>query len=438
MDNDTKLILKFVYKMMAASYVLMTNLFSRCNQLMEERNRIERNRCKRGVYLHSGGSSVSECFAEKNNINRIVLGKLQYKNDIIYDYIIKQHRYEDVTIVLHTGDSSLANILRNSIGKDVVLINDDKTKYDFFCGVAHNDVVKLIIDTGKKEYKFDDNIEHYIRGMLLLFEKIGKKASLYMFLDWPYDNAYEQLEHLVSMNKIREDDARNINTLLRMGESERYKLRRYFENLSNQTGYDCEIWKERNRITNLENVVSGICVINVFTPSDDLFLNLLFKQIQCILYKNRKINLVCSNLMINRHSAFYEYINHNGKNINCNLLIISEDLYNDCGAHDETFNELLGICSDKMIFSHNVGVGADKLANAIGYYEVEEKSLSTTIGTSQRMFDIFPMRQQSQTETVSLKRKHIIPPEELWSMKFNEVYLYKSIQNQLIHTYLKY
>lgn len=204
-----------IMRLFAQLFIAMWNGMMRIiNAIIGKENakRIERNnQISRGV-IEDKSVPISSIFHDGCLRNSIISGSEEYvRNLMLINGIRNAYSHNSPIIVLHESNSDLEGLVHQYIG-DSIIVNRKSSMFDPFFNRTENEIIKMVLSLGKKEYGLKDETRYAIKGMIEFLKLKGKKPSLSALSSCPYDDLYDKLDDMVQKRKISGTQAQKIKS----------------------------------------------------------------------------------------------------------------------------------------------------------------------------------------------------------------------------------
>lgn len=291
-------------------------------------------------------------------------GDKSLRSELLYSGIINS---SFPSLVMHNSDMMLANQLN---GRKSIVIGRNSNNFDLFFLRSDAEIINMIIESAPKSYHLDLSASDYIQGMLMFLQSKKIRPTLHRLASCPYSELIGNINAQISKGQIDAKIGRSIIMKLNAGQSERYKIEKYFHDLENECrGMNFD--PKSSNCTDIESALtSGINIIidfgGVICP---LFTNLIITQIRDIKRKLSRVSIIIDDIPLNTDESIVRELIEKTTN---GLIIASDDI-NLMFQNDESlFHTFFSSCFSKMILHQHNAISAKRLSDQVGTYKHKE------------------------------------------------------------------
>lgn len=387
------------------------------------------NSIKRGV-IEDKRAQVDTIYINGCMHNSIVSGGEQSLRSVLLQNAVDHYSSQGMPIlIIHQSDRQIENYLSSNINNSVV-INSINSIFDPFINRSTDEIIKIIMDS-KKEYGFTEKTRSALKGILKFAQLNSSPIQLPFLKNCPYSSLFERIDTLESNETISSAVADELKYHLSRGQEEFDKLEAYFFDLSNESdgitsrkkgvGYDA-----------IKAVTNGrVISIDIGSNANHLLVSVIVSQINILLKNRMYFTLVLDDITIENNPSLIQLLS--GVYDNCNVAILSSDLFASVNGNDKLMYTLLGNSYENIVMQHGSNMSADVWSKAIGYYEKIETSTNSSYGKSRGGLSLFPTYNSNEGINYSKKQEAIVKPEQILRMQMNEMYVYDKESNTLSH-----
>lgn len=342
-------------------------------------------------------------------------------------------------VVLHEGDRSLEEDLRNQFGgtNQFVEISERSPRFEPMYMLNEMEIANEVVQSAPKDYDLKFNVKYYLDGVSTFMAKTGKKLSFRMFATCPHTQIFDKVDNAQMRGLLSDTEAQEIKSKLMMGQSENFKLDSVLANL--QMEMEPIMWTKNNgyKPANIISAVKAgqILCLDVLSVSNTLLMNVLIYQMKLASTRGLPFVLVVDSLSANSNEQYLNFLKTGSKKVA--WTIVSDDLYAMVGGEDKLFDSLVGNSQLLVVLSHTMGNSAKKWADTIGQYDAWIETYSKTSGSSQvRPTSFLTTFNRSSTVNTNKNREYIVKPEQFARMMPGEAYIMSQIYQELAHIQL--
>ena len=401
----------------------------------ENAKRIEKNnQISRGV-IEDKSVPISSVFHDGCLRNSIISGSEEFvRNLMLINGIKNAHSHKCPIIVLHESNTDLEALVQQHIS-DSIIINRKSSIFDPFFNRTENEIIKMVLSLGKKEYGLQDQTRYAIKGMMEFLMIKGKKPSLSALSSCPYDELYDKLDDMVQKRKISSAQAQRVKSLLSSGQGEHVKLESFLVDFKDE----CErlLISGSTTIYDITRAVEEkkVLLFDIGSSSNKLLLGYIASQIEMCIRNGHTLSIVIDNISLSKDSSdLIKLLSTNSSR--CNVTITTNDLYAMVNSDEKFMYTFLGNSLENIIMQHGSAVSAEEWSKAIGYYDKTETTTTVSQGKTKGGFSLFPSYNENKSLAYSIKREAIVKSEEIIRMSNNEMYIYDRARNELRHCYV--
>ena len=429
MDDIFIIIMRLIFKMIIAMWNCIVSVINAIIRLVNKKTIDRNNNIKRGV-IEDKKAQIDKIYLNGCMHNSIVSGGDQDLRNALLQNAVENYSIHGMPIIIiHQADRNIENYLLSSI-QNSVIINSVNSIFDPFINRSSDEIIKIIMDS-KKEYGFTEKTRMALKGILKFANLNSSNVQLPFLNNCPYSSLFERLDALEENGAINSNTADDIKYHLSRGQEDFDKLEAYF----------FDLLTEANRIVSkkknvgydvIKAVTNGNAVsIDIGSNTNHLLMSVIVSQINILLRNRKYFALVLDDITIENNPSLIQLIS--GVYDNCNIVILSSDLFASVHGNDKLMYTLLGNSYENIIMQHSSNLSADMWSKAIGYYEKVEVSTNSGYGKSRGGLSLFPTYNSNKGINYSKRQEAIIKPEQILRMQINEMYVYDKESNSLSH-----
>lgn len=427
-----------IMRLFAQLFIAMWNGMMRIiNAIIGKENakRIERNnQISRGV-IEDKSVPISSIFHDGCLRNSIISGSEEYvRNLMLINGIRNAYSHNSPIIVLHESNSDLEGLVHQYIG-DSIIVNRKSSMFDPFFNRTENEIIKMVLSLGKKEYGLKDETRYAIKGMIEFLKLKGKKPSLSALSSCPYDDLYDKLDDMVQKRKISGTQAQKIKSTLSSGQNEHVKLESFLVDFKDEC--DELLISGSSTIYDIIRAVkeNKVMLFDIGSSANKLLLGCIAFQIEMCIRNGHSLSIVIDNISLSQDSSnLIKILSSNTSK--SHVTITTSDLYAMVNSDEKLMYTFLGNSMENIIMQHGSAVSAEEWSKAIGYYDKTETTTTVSQGKTKGGFSLFPSYNENKSLAYSIKREPIVKSEEIIRMNNNEMYIFDRTNNELRHCHV--
>ena len=291
-------------------------------------------------------------------------GDKSLRSELLYSGVVNS---SFPSLVMHNSDAMLANQLN---GTKSIVIGRNSNNFDPFFLRSNDEITNMIIESAPKSYHLDLSASDYVQGMLMFLQSKRIRPTLQRLASCPHSELIGNINAQINKGQIDAKIGRNIIMKLNAGQSERYKIEKYFHDLANECRW-MNFDPNSSNYTDIEAALtSGKNIIidlgGVICP---LFTNLILAQIRDIKRKLSGLSIILDDIPLNTDESIVRELIEK----TTNGLVISSDDINLMFQNDESlFHTFFSSCSSKMILHQHNAVSAKRISDQVGTYKRKE------------------------------------------------------------------
>lgn len=344
------------------AYLINTIVIKHTFKEVEKHNLIARN-------IADGGQITADSVFPNGFESQVFIsgGKRDSRTELLCAGI-KNTPLNHPLVIIHRGNTKLESSLYNSYAN---IVNDSNPCYDPFYLRTDSEIQDIILNAVPDDYHLEYSVSDYIDGLLMFLKLKGARPTLQGLIHCPHSELINIISTQISKGRIDPRCGRQIIQKLTSGQSERYKLEKFFRELEQECS-SLLYHPSKNNLPccdMLSSVYDGKrFVINVETFSP-ILMNILFSQIQLLNQRYSSLNVIIDDIILQTDRiAIKNFI----ERPNCNLIISTTDLNAMLANDDSFFHTVFSNTAQKFIFNHNSSVSALKISENIGTYSKKE------------------------------------------------------------------
>lgn len=339
-------------------------------------------------------------------------------------------------VVLHEGDLELQNqvAMATAFTNNKVVITQNTPIYDPFYNRSNQEICNLIISATNNSMSISAIGQQYIIGIAEFIKSKNMPPYCDMFIRCPHDFLFDKVDDAKSQGYLTDQKATQILNRLMQGQTERANVQTFFSQLAYQGTGVLSTKGSRDTAVNIKTAVehNGMIMIDIGSSTNEILVNLIVNEIRELLATGKKIMFVLDGININSNELLSKVIK--SLSAKCLTTLLSDDIYSMLGADDNLFHSFVGNANKCIVFSHAVGVSANKWSEVFGYYDVDK--VSRNMGNNQNYQWGYGFG-SSNSISVNTSREYIVKPEELAKMSPGEVYILDRNAQELAYTTLR-
>lgn len=307
--------------------------------------------------------------------------------------------------------------------------------FDPFFNRTENEIIKMVLSLGKKEYGLKDETRYAIKGMIEFLKLKGKKPSLSALSSCPYDDLYDKLDDMVQKRKISGTQAQKIKSTLSSGQNEHVKLESFLVDFKDEC--DELLISGSSTIYDIIRAVkeNKVMLFDIGSSANKLLLGCIAFQIEMCIRNGHSLSIVIDNISLSQDSSnLIKILSSNTSK--SHVTITTSDLYAMVNSDEKLMYTFLGNSMENIIMQHGSAVSAEEWSKAIGYYDKTETTTTVSQGKTKGGFSLFPSYNENKSLAYSIKREPIVKSEEIIRMNNNEMYIFDRTNNELRHCHV--
>jgi hypothetical protein len=331
---------------------------------------------------------------------------------------------QQCVVVLHSGNHLLEQEIEAAVGSGFVQkFNKSLPCYDPFYNLSRYEIGSIILESSGKIEPIGRSV---IEGMYDFMTSKNTDPSTYLFATCPYHELLSRVKAAEAKQAITDTQAQSIVTKLMQGQQGIPSIANYFFEFYNQSKLILASNPKSAYKANIFSSVANnkIVIFDIISPTNNLLINVVACEIERLLSQGLTVKLIVDGIPYSASPVLQKIIKTIGKL--CSVVISDSDVYSIFTGEEPTF---FAVCSraDNIYISKHLSVhSCQKWSEIIGSYE--KVDIGKTISSSGGLLFPTPMG-GGHSVTLSDKKEYIVRPEEIKSLKEDEIYLIsKSIE----------
>ena len=383
-------------------------------------NATKNNAVKRGIVNCKPTSIESLVDTYGINGNLIISGgNERYRNRAIARLSHQALYKNECVVILHSGNQLLEQEIEAEVGTGFVQIfNSSNPNYDPFLNLSRFEVGSIILESSDKQ--IEPNGRSIIEGMYDFMTSKNTEPTTYLFATCPYHELLTKVKTAEAKQIITPAQAQSIVTKLIQGQLGTPSVANFFYEFYNQSKLVlASNLKSSYKASIFSSVMNNkIVLFDIVSSTNNLLINVVACEIERLFTQGRTVKLIIDGIPFSSSQVLQKIIKTIGKPHS--IVLSDEDLFSLFLGEEQTFFAISAKAENIYISKHLSGHTCQKWAEIIGYYEKVDigKSFSKSGGL------LFPASiSGGSTVSLSDKREYVIRPEEITSMKEEQIYV---------------